>query len=173
MKVLVAYATTHGSTAEIAEFMGGVLKERDLDVTVARVGQIQSVQGYDAFILGSPIYGGMWLTEMSQFLEKFSAELASKPVYFWIACIRVLEPDGLKAAQTEYVYKPMLEKVGVKEVSVFAGKLNLDVIDWNERWTLSARYDGKELPGKHNNDYRDWNAIRAWITTIRDHLAPA
>ncbi|MBZ0279832.1 MAG: hypothetical protein K8L97_03760 [Anaerolineae bacterium] len=173
MKVLVAYATTHGSTAEIAEFMGGVLKERDLDVTVARVGQVQSVQGYDAFVLGSPIYAGMWLTEMSQFLEKFNEELVGKPVHFWIACIRVLEADGLDAAQHEYVHKPTMEKLGVKDLGVFAGKLNLDAIDWNERWTLSARYDGKELPGSHNNDYRDWKAIRAWTTAIRDQLAPA
>lgn len=172
MKVLVAYATTHGSTGEIAEFIGGVLKERDLEVTVARVNQIQSVEGYDAFVVGSPIYGGMWLTEMSQFLEKFSDELTSKPVYFWIVCIRVLEEDGYEAAKQEYVHKPTMEKIGVKDLGIFAGKLELESIDWNERWTLSARYEGKELPGTHNDDYRDWNAIRAWTTNVRDRLSP-
>lgn len=170
MKVLVAYATTHGSTAEIAGFMGGVLKERDLDVTVAKVNTIQSVKGYDAFFIGTPIYGGMWLTEMSQFLANFSADLAGKPIYFWMVCIRVLEADGYQHAQDEYVHKSVLEKIGVKDVGVFAGKLNLEAIDWNERWTLSARYDGKDLPGTHNDDFRNWNIIRDWTSKKRDEI---
>ena len=80
MKVLIAYASGHGSTGEVAQFIADVLKEHDIDVTVKLAEQVQSVSGYDAFIVGSPIYGGMWLTELSQFLEKFKAELSAKPV---------------------------------------------------------------------------------------------
>src|SRR5262245_35554408 len=98
MKVLIAFATRHGSTKEVAQFIGDVLKEHDIDVTVQLVDQVQSVSGYDAFIIGSPIYGGMWLTEFSQFLEKFKADLSAKPTHLWIMCIRVLESDGLDHA---------------------------------------------------------------------------
>ena len=90
MNVLVAYASQHGSTGEVAQFIGDVLKEHDINVTVMPVEQVQSVADYDAFVLGSPIYGGMWLTGLSQFIEKFKVELAAKPVHLWIMCIRVL-----------------------------------------------------------------------------------
>ncbi len=170
MKILVAYATTHGSTAEIAKFIGQILAEHDAQVTVEAVENITSVTDYDAFVIGTPIYGGMWLTQMSHFLDTFEAELARKPVYFWISCIRVLEQDGYQHALDNYIHKPTLEKIGVKTVAVFAGKLKLDAIDWNERWTLSAKYDGSVLPGTRDDDFRDWNAIRAWASKVRDEL---
>lgn len=173
MKILVAYASKHGSTAEIARFIGDILEEYDAEVIISDVETVESVDGYDAFVIGSPIYGGLWLTAFSQFLEKFKSQLAAKPVYMWIACIRVLESNGRKLALDEYVYQPTLNQIGVKEVEVFAGKLNLAEIDWDERWTLSARYKGEALPGSRNDDYRDWNAIRAWATHIRSELIPA
>ncbi len=173
MKVLVAYASGHGSTAEVAQFIGERLKEYDFDVTISAVDAVQSAAGYDAYVIGSPIYGGMWLTEFSQFLERFETELASKPLYMWMMCIRILEKDGLEYAQQEYIYQPIVKKLGTREVQFFAGKLNLDKIDWEERWTLAARYEGEVLPGTRNDDYRDWNAIRIWAMKLRDELMPA
>jgi menaquinone-dependent protoporphyrinogen oxidase len=172
MKVLVAYDSGHGSTAEVAQFIGDVLKERDIEVIVSNVEGIEKADSYDAFVVGSPIYGGMWLTGFSQFLEKFKSELSAKPVYMWIMCIRVLESDGREVALKEYVHRPTLQALGVRDVEVFAGKLDLESIDWNERWTLAARYEGETLPGSRNDDYRDWNAIRAWANKIRSELSP-
>jgi menaquinone-dependent protoporphyrinogen oxidase len=169
--VLIAYATKHGSTAEVAQFMGEVLRERDFSVTIAAAETVESVAAYDAVLVGSPIYGGMWLTETSQFLERFADALSQKPTYFWMTCIRVLEPDGFEHAQHEYVYQPLMKRIGVRDIGVFAGKLKQDEINWDDRWTLAARYDGKDLPGTRDDDFRDWNAIRAWTVTVRDMLA--
>ena len=170
MKILVAYATKHGSTAEVAEFIGQVFREHDIDTTVAAADQVQSVKDYDAFVLGSPVYASLWLTEMSQFLERFEKELSQKPVYYWMNCIRVLEPGGREHAVAEYVYQPTMKKIGVRDIAVFGGKLNLSEIDWNERWTLAARYEGDALPGSRNDDYRDWNTIRDWARKVRSQL---
>lgn len=170
MKILVAYATKHGSTAEVAEFIGQVFREHDLDTTVMAAEKVQSVSDYDAFVVGSPVYASLWLTEISQFLERFETELSKKPVYYWMNCIRVLEPDGREHALAEYIYKPLMNKIGVRDIAVFGGKLSLDEIDWNERWTLSARYEGDALPGSRNDDYRDWEAIREWAKHIREQL---
>jgi menaquinone-dependent protoporphyrinogen oxidase len=170
MKILVAYATKHGSTAEVAEFIGQVFREHDLDVTVLAVGQVQSIADYDAVVIGSPVYASMWLTEMSHFVEHFEAELSKKPVYYWMNCIRVLEPDGREQALAEYIYKPTMKKIGVRDIGVFSGKLKMEDVDWSERWALSAHYEGETLPGSHNADYRDWNAIREWAKQVRGQL---
>jgi menaquinone-dependent protoporphyrinogen oxidase len=170
MKVLVAYASKHGSTADVARFIGDVLKEHDVDVTVSGVEQVTSAAGYDAFLLGTPIYGGMWLSEMSQFIEKFEKDLSGKLNYLWMMCIRILEEGGYEHAIQNYVHQEALHKIGVKEVVAFAGKLKLDEIDWNERWTLSIHYDGQRLPGSVSDDFRDWNAIREWAKKVRGEL---
>ncbi len=169
-KVLVSYASAHGSTAEVAQFVGKVLQEHDFAVTVASVNDVKSVSGYDAFILGSAIHAGMWLTPMSVFFERHENEMVGKPVYFFMTCIRVLEPDGLRHALSNYVHQETMQKLGVQDIGVFAGKLNWDEIDLQERWALSLRYDGSEVPGSRNDDFRDWNAIRAWAVSVREAL---
>lgn len=173
MKVLIAYASAHGSTAEVAQFIGQVLEERQFEATVASVETIQTVEGYDACIVGSAIHAGMWLTPMSRFLDRFERELAARPLYMFITCIRVLEPDGREHALQHYIHQETLQQLGVREVGVFAGKLRLDAIDMRERWTLSLRYDGSVIPGEFNDDFRDWEAIRAWAVSVGERLATA
>jgi menaquinone-dependent protoporphyrinogen oxidase len=187
MKILVAYASAHGSTREIAEFIGRILSIYDAEVTVADVSNVQSVDDYDLYVLGSAIHGGLWLHEMLAFTARFAAQLAQKPTYFWITCIRALEVSGREHALKYYVDHKALQAFDVRDVAVFTGKLNTDVITRQEQWYLAANYDGKLMPGSLKHDFRDWQAIAAWAHGIakgmnlepsfeqpeRQHVAPA
>jgi menaquinone-dependent protoporphyrinogen oxidase len=170
MNVLVAYASAHGSTAEMAAFIADRLRERYFEVTVASVEEVQTLDGFDAFVLGSAIHGGMWLTPMGQFIDRFNAEFAGRPTFLFMSCIRVLEPDGPQHVVQHYVNYDALRSLNLREVKPFAGKLEMSAIDWDERWTLAARYDGSAAPGSFNRDFRDWNAIRAWADKVADSL---
>ncbi len=173
MNILVGYASAHGSTAEIAKFIANVLQEQGLKATAAEVAHLETLEGYDAFVLGSAVHGGMWLTAMSQFLSRFQAPLAQKPLFFFITCIRVLEEGGYKHAVEEYVNHQVLESIGARELTAFAGRLELNAVDWEERWTLAARYDGLQPLGSRNNDYRDWDVIRTWTNKVAAQLKQA
>jgi menaquinone-dependent protoporphyrinogen oxidase len=170
MKILVAYASAHGSTAEVAVFIGERLRERQFDVTVASVRDVRTLDGFDAFVLGSAIHGGMWLASMGQFLDRWRGDFGARPVYMFITCIRVLEPKGPQHAVQHYVNYPVLNALNLREVKPFAGKLEMDAIDWDDRWTLAARYDGLMSPGSFNSDFRNWNALREWADKIADSL---
>jgi menaquinone-dependent protoporphyrinogen oxidase len=170
MKLLVGYASAHGSTAEIAQFMARLLRAFDVEVTVADLNSVQDVGGYDAFIVGSAIHAGMWLQSVSLFFERFADVLKAKPVFLFITCIRVMEADGLEHALEYYVHQPTLEKVGIDTVGVFAGRLAIGAIDWNERWVLASNYDGSEASKLVNHDYRDWQAIAAWTLQVTQQL---
>ena len=170
MNVLVAYASAHGSTAEVAEFVGERLRERRFDATVASVETVQTLDGFDAFILGSAIHGGMWLTPMGQFLDRFGDSFGRRPIFMFLTCIRILEPDGAEHVRRFYVNQDALQTLNVRDVTPLAGKLEMSAINWDERWTLAARYDGSATPGSFNNDYRDWNAIRTWADRVADTL---
>ncbi len=171
MKILVAYASAHGTTGEIATFISNTLEVYGADVTHAAVETIEDVKDYDAFILGSAIHEGIWLRSMMLFIDKFEAELAQKPVYFFISCIRIVEADGYDHVMKNYMDARTLEKLKVRNVNAFGGAIQLKEIDWNERWTLGLRYDGTNLQSRLNADYRDWYAIGAWTTSIAKELA--
>lgn len=170
MKIFVGYASAHGSTAEIAEFIGKIIEEREFSVTIGNVSTVNSVDDYDAFVLGSAIHAGMWLTEFSQFLSRFEEILIQKPIYMFITCIRVLEVDGYQHAVENYVNHTVTDRLGVREIHPFAGKLEMNAVEWEERWTLAARYDGLRTPGSYNNDFRNWESIRIWAKHVADKL---
>ena len=53
MKVLVTVASKHGSTYEIAKAIGFELATRGLDASVVPVQDVQTIDEYDAVVLGS------------------------------------------------------------------------------------------------------------------------
>jgi menaquinone-dependent protoporphyrinogen oxidase len=170
MKILIAFASIHGSTAEVAQFLGRVLRVYNAEVTVLSAGQVTTVDPYDAFVLGTAIEDGMWLHEMFEFLDRFQAKVAKKPNYLWLNCIRVIEPDGYEHALKYYVHEPTIAALAARDVAVFAGKLKLESINWDERWLLSLRYDGIERPAFLNRDFRNWELIAAWGNKIAHEL---
>jgi menaquinone-dependent protoporphyrinogen oxidase len=172
MNILIAYATAHGSTAGVAQEIGRVLEERGLNVTVANVKEVRSVKEYDVLVLGSAIHSGAWLPELTSFFHAFEADLPSKPIYFWVSCIRALEQYGEEHVLEYYLDQETLNRLHVRNIAIFPGKLNLESTDWNERWTLAARYDGSTWPSSFDGDYRDWEKVRNWSNRIASELQP-
>ena len=170
MKILAAYASAHGTTGEVATFISKTLEVYGAEVTHAAVETVESVKEYDAFILGTAIHEGIWLRSMMLFIDKFGTELAEKPVYFFITCIRVAEADGYEHVMKNYMDTHTLEKLKARNVTAFGGAIQLKEINWDERWTLGLRYDGTNLQQRLNADYRDWYAIGTWVNNIAKEL---
>ncbi len=171
VKILVAYASAHGTTGEVATFISKTLEVYGAEVTCAAVESVEDVSSYDAFVLGTAIHEGIWLRSMMLFIDKFEAELAQKPVYFFVTCLRIVEADGYDHVMKNYMHMPTLEKLKVRKVNAFGGAIRLNEIDWEERWTLGLRYDGTNLQARLNADYRDWYSIGAWTNNIAKELA--
>jgi menaquinone-dependent protoporphyrinogen oxidase len=58
MRILVTAASRQGSTRGIAEVIGAELANRGLEVTVAPVDEVATMDGYGAVVLGSSIHMG-------------------------------------------------------------------------------------------------------------------
>lgn len=173
MHVLVAYASEHGSTAEVAAYIGDVLEQQGHNVRVADVYSVEDVTAYEAFVIGSAIHSGEWLPEARDFIEKFAIDMDGKPVFAWVSCIRVLEDKGFDWVLNNYLPAWLMEKVSLVDVTAFAGKLALDSISYDEEWTLALRYDGNHSPADFNGDFRNWSTIRAWAMEISERINTA
>lgn len=170
MKILIVYASEHGATAEIARYMYKTLAAQKLTVEITSVEAVQSLDDYEVVIAGTAIQNGMWLPRMSRFIHEFKSALETKAFYFWITCIRVLEADGFTHVQEHYLRADLLEKLGTRLYTAFAGRLELDQIVFSERWMLSVQYDGDRMIEELKGDYRDWDAIRAWIVQVAQNI---
>ncbi|MBV9791338.1 MAG: flavodoxin domain-containing protein [Chloroflexi bacterium] len=163
MTILIAVASKHGSTREIAQAIAEDLRAKELVVDLREAGEIASIDGYDAVMLGSGIYAGSWLPEAKHFAETQRTELARLPV--WLFSSGPLGDDPQPHDDPQKLAAPLGDVV-VRDHRIFVGKLDRQNLGFGER--LIAR-----VVGVPEGDFRDWDAIHAWAGEIAVALAPA
>jgi menaquinone-dependent protoporphyrinogen oxidase len=78
-RVLLAYASKRGSTAETLEAVADALRNADLDVDYRAAGDVAALEPYDAVVLGSAIYIKRWQADAKHFLRRHASYLARVP----------------------------------------------------------------------------------------------
>jgi len=79
MKVLVAVASRHHATREIAEVIADELKASGLEVDLRDAEAVPEVGGYEAVILGSAVYTGGWLAAARHLVDFQGPALRNVP----------------------------------------------------------------------------------------------
>jgi menaquinone-dependent protoporphyrinogen oxidase len=165
MRILVAYATRHEGTAQIAHALGSVLRElEDGDgkptVDVRVVDDVDDLETYDAVLLGSAVYVDRWLRPARRFAQSNAKTLMKQAVWLF-ASGPVGEPP---AAQTESPETARLaEAVGARGYRTFAGRLRTSDLSTDERAGIRGAHVA-------DGDYRDWHEIRMWAEEIGEAL---
>jgi menaquinone-dependent protoporphyrinogen oxidase len=160
IKVLVAYASKRGSTAEIAQAIADELTASGLSVDCAPAGEVRQIKGYDAIVLGSAVYMRRWQGDARHFLRKHSASLAQTP--FWVfSSGPVGEPSS--SPKPSWLEPPRVmrhaEKLGVRGHVVFGGRVPTEPHGPIERSMV-------ENTPEEYRDLRDWKQIRGWAAEI-------
>jgi menaquinone-dependent protoporphyrinogen oxidase len=135
MTVLVAYASRHGATREIAEALGRDLCERDIDAEVRSADEVDGLDDYDAVVLGSALYMGKWLPAAQALRDRCTGE----PL--WLFSSGPLGDPPL----------PEPPDLGPRH-RTFGGRLSRGELSLGERGIVrmvKAQY----------GDYRDWDAV--------------
>lgn len=166
MKVLIAVASKHGSTREIAEAIAEELRAHDLEVDLCDLGQDQPPDNvaatYRAVILGSAIYAGNWLPQAREFAEIYQEPLAIMPV--WVFSSGPLGADDPQPHDDPNKLALPLGEVKVRDHHVFVGKLDPSSLGFGERLItrmVKAPY----------GDFRNWEEIRGWAREIAFDLS--
>ena len=81
MKILLTSSSKHGSTDEVAAVIAERLRAAQIDVETKRPEDVDSVEEYDAFILGSAVYMTTWMPEAVDFTTRFRDVLRARPVW--------------------------------------------------------------------------------------------
>jgi menaquinone-dependent protoporphyrinogen IX oxidase len=81
MRVLVTYASKHGSTQEVAERIASSLNQHGVQAEVRPMNRVDELDGYDGVLIGSAIYIGRWMKEATQFVERVRPALANCRVW--------------------------------------------------------------------------------------------
>lgn len=160
-KILVAYGTAAGSTAEVAQAIGEEMTQAGATVDIRPVEEVDTLEGYTALILGSAVRAFHLLRKTRKFIRKHRRAMQTMPVAYFLVCLTMKDPteENIKTA-TKFA-SPMLAVKEPVDLGLFAGCLDPD--------KLTDPF-GKVMKGQPKEDCRDWDVIRAWGREIVSKL---
>lgn len=164
-KVLLAYASRSGSTAEIGEKIAEVLRLAGISVDLLPVNEVKELEEYSSVILGSAVYYGRWRKEAVKFLKEQEGALANKEVWFFSSGpagegdpVELLDGWTFPPDQQE-----IAERIQPRGMAVFHGVMDEANLNFFESWLLKRM-------NAPRGDFRDWDLITAWAAAIAADL---
>jgi menaquinone-dependent protoporphyrinogen oxidase len=157
-RVLVAYATRHESTAEIATAIAGELDAAGCAVVLREVHAVERVAGFDAAVIGSAVYLGRWDEAALDLVRSERAALEAIPT--WLFSSGPVG-DGSATARPDRLPQP-------EEVAALAEGIEAHATTFGGR--VDPSDDGLEAQimttAGLTGDWRDFARIRAWARGI-------
>jgi menaquinone-dependent protoporphyrinogen oxidase len=167
-EVLVAYASKNGSTQEVAEAVAQTLRDHELAVDLQLIRKVRTLDGYNAVVLGAPLYMFHWHQDALRFLSIYRNVLTNGlPVAIfaggpfgtgdekeWQEVRRQLDQELAKF--------PWLRPIAVE---IVGGRFDPAKLGFPLNLIPALR----QMPA---SDLRDWTAIRAWAGGLAAQLQP-
>ncbi|MBY8876244.1 flavodoxin domain-containing protein [Actinacidiphila acidipaludis] len=155
-RVLVAYASKNGGTAEIAAWIGRTLTDAGVASDVRPAAEVRDLHRYTAVVLGSGLYAGRWLRDATRFARRHRQGLRMLPLWLFSS-------------------GPLDSSAAERDIPPVSGALRIaDGADAVEHVT----FGGRLVPGARGlvarlilskgkgGDFRDSGRVTAWAERI-------
>ena len=162
-KILVAYATRHGSTEGVAKAIGDALADAGAAVEVRPAGEVEGLGGYDAVVLGSGVRAGRLFRDAVRLARRNREALKRMPVAYFLVCITMYEDTEANRRKVERWLEPLTRIAEPVETGLFAGAIDRDKLGCLFGvllWLVRAP----------KGDFREWDKIKTWATGLRPKL---
>jgi len=158
-RILVAYASKKGSTAEIAQAIGKELQVAGHIVDVTEMKSVLSLEGYNSVVIGAPFYMGSIMADAGKFIGRYEIALTKVPVAGFAVGLAPLGKDPADRDNAMKKLQKTLEPLTPVAMTIFAGRLDLTKLSWFQKWIT-------EKVKSPVGDFRDWTAIAAWAREL-------
>jgi menaquinone-dependent protoporphyrinogen oxidase len=177
MKVLVAYASRHGSTKGIAERVATTLTRCGHEATLRGADEADDIERHDAFVIGGSAYFFHWAKAPTRLVRQHAPLLSRRPT--WLFSSGPLGTDkvdaqgrDMLAASVPREFAELEPLIQPRDARIFFGAYDptarpVGVLERITRMMPAAR---DALPA---GDFRDWTAIDDWAHGIGAELATA
>ena len=165
-KILVAYGSWAGSTAEIAEEIATVLQETGLPAEASPARKVMDLSPYRAVIVGSGIHAGQLHGDVYPFMAMHEAALKEMPVAYFIVCMGMKEDTEEHRNEVAAYLKKLHDtypEIKPVDEGYFAGVMDFNKLSWIFRTMM-------KVMKLEEGDYRDSEAIREWAVGLVEKL---
>lgn len=163
-RVLVAYGSKHGATAEIAERIADALRRAGHESEARPASQVRNIGDYDAVVLGSAVYAGRWRRDARRLLRRMRRAPDRRPLWlFSSGPIGESEPDPADKWQHPLWVREAGERLEARDQTVFRGRLTA------KPSTMMERAIAKQTPADERGDIEP-DAVDDWAGRIAQEL---
>ena len=152
-KILIAYGSKAGSTAEVAEAIGEEMKQAGAEVSVQPVESIKDLSDYDAVVLGSAVRAFRLLGKTRRFIRRHKKALKQVPLAYFLVCLVMSEDTPENIEKAKGFAKPMLKIKEPVSLGLFGGCMDPSKLEG---------FAAKMMQSQSYADFRDWDEIRDW-----------
>jgi len=170
--ILVTYASKHGATQAIAERIAEKIRASGQDAQALPVKAVGDMGSYDAFVIGGAAYMGSWMKDITEFVRRNQAILATRPTWLFSSGPLGTETTDTRGRDLPTVSEPkefaeFKESIKPRSLRVFFGVLDPGKLGLTERMIRTLPAGRTLLP---EGDFRDWKEIEAWAESIAHDL---
>ncbi len=163
-KVLIAYGSHAGSTAEVADAIANTISKNGTVVDVKPASVVKSMDNYRMVILGSNVRAGQLAGDVKKFIKQFKAELQKMPVAVFVVCMAMEDDTPEKRIIADGYLNQFRKELKPVRTGAFAGKMEYAKLSFFPRLVIKRIVKVKE------GDKMDWDAIRAWAEELSAFL---
>jgi menaquinone-dependent protoporphyrinogen IX oxidase len=128
-RILVAYTTNAGTTAEVAQVVAEELGRSGAQVDVRRLEEVTGLDGYAAVVIGAPMIVG-WHKAAIGFLKKNQQALSRVPVAYFLTARSLTQTGETSVDAIPIAVDPELAKTPKKATG----------LSFRERYATAANY---------------------------------
>jgi menaquinone-dependent protoporphyrinogen oxidase len=188
-RILVAYATMAGSTAQVAQAVGEEIAKAGLRVDVLPISEVKELEAYDGVVVGGPMIMG-WHRAASGFLKKHRQVFQRIPLAVFVTAMSLTQTNQTNVGGVPVTVDEKLPKSPEKEgslsfreryarlsnylqpilaatrpgqpvsIGVFGGRLEYGRLKW---WAVLFAMLIIRAPA---GERRNWPAIRSWAAGL-------
>ncbi len=164
-KLGILYESRGGQTEKIARRMAEAVKKLVGEVQVADIRNLPAgfdLRGFDAFILGAPIYYSRHTGGMKAFIRNHREILSQRPSFFFSVSLNANNESKLRGVAERYVTK-FLARTGwtPKATATLAGAVLYRDYNWFIRFLMKCLVasHGGQTDTSRNYEYTKWDVV--------------
>jgi menaquinone-dependent protoporphyrinogen oxidase len=178
-KILVAYGTSEGQTAKIAEQLAGFIRARGHDAfTVDISREAPAPAGYHGVVIGASVHQGKHQRWVVDYVKRNHPALEHLPSAFFSVSLAIADGTEKGRLEAEGYVETFVKETGwyPEKVGLFAGALVYTKYNFLLRWVMRriARSKGsRDLDTRRDYLYTDMDAVQRFAEEFLASAAPA
>ena len=162
-KVLVAYASKYGYTAETSDWIAATMRDSGLEVTVMPAAEVETLDPYEFVILGTAVKGEGVFPDAVNFMEKFREELRVKPSAYFALSMLMADPSDEHRKHVAAILNRLRFESRPWDMGLFGGVRDPKTLSWILYWSIKR---AKAPVG----DFRNSGAIKEWAERLAKRI---